>query len=458
MSDSAAQLLQSLLPTREACDCGREHILETRSIHINDHKGDSLADVVEKLIPAGRALFVFDANMKTPATEVMLRMHDAGRECLGLVAGESGCVNVDDAQINATTTAAENVRPGDLAVVIGFGSGSVNDLGKVVATNLKLPYIAYPTAASMNGYLSTVAATKRAGLKVTEPTVSTTAVVADLDIISAAPPAMTAAGFADLLSKEVCHADWTLARIVENEYHCDIPAKLAAEATRFAIDNVDEIATATRTGIESLMNALLISGAAMALAGSSSPASGGEHLISHYWDMKDPHTGGRRFHGTQVGIGIILCSTLYDHLKNFDPGDIKPHRVADESPSKEALTSALADHFGDQAPPVIEQAMKKHRSKQQARERASWIQEHWNEIWEELTPIIRPPVDVRNLLDSVGAPTAAFDIGISAELTAAALRWSRFIRGRYTVLEFASDIGQWSPNHQARILKNSGVI
>ena len=60
-------------------------------------------------------------------------------------------------------------------------------------------------------------------------------------------------------------------------------------------------------GIRLLATALMLNGIAMEICGSSRPASGSEHLISHALDLisEKPH-----LHGLQVGVATYMISQL----------------------------------------------------------------------------------------------------------------------------------------------------
>jgi glycerol-1-phosphate dehydrogenase [NAD(P)+] len=62
-------------------------------------------------------------------------------------------------------------------------------------------------------------------------------------------------------------------------------------------------------GMTLLGTALLLNGISMSICGSSRPASGSEHLISHALDTVSKRP---RLHGLQVGVATYLISLLQD--------------------------------------------------------------------------------------------------------------------------------------------------
>jgi len=183
-------------------------------------------------------------------------------------------------------------RPDDHALV-AIGSGTISDLTRYVSARLGLPYYTVATAASMDGYTSTVAPLIVAGVKLTFPGQAPTGVIADTAIYTTAPISMTAAGLGDVLGKFTSVADWEL----EDDYSPTLGAEMRAIAQK-CLDT---------TGAQSVMEALLQSGLIMERAGHSKPASGSEHHLSHFWEMKSLLRGEiPALHGAKVGLATLM--------------------------------------------------------------------------------------------------------------------------------------------------------
>ncbi len=446
MIDKLTSVISEWLASERECPCGRSHRVTTKIVRFDDCRGSALIESLGELGVGSKSLVVSDINTRPVATEVSGALRGASIETAEHVF-ESPALVADESSVDALSRVIGSVEPHSL---VGVGSGTINDICKAAATQRGIPYVSYPTAASMNGYTSAVASLKRGGLKVTDPVDAPIAVVVDLDVIRRSPREMTAAGVADLLSKFVCNADWILSREIEGGYYCDASAQLAALAAEAVIDDLNDIGAGTKNGLATLTAALVLSGIAMAAAGSSSPASGGEHLISHYWDMRGPK--GRRLHGAQVGLGTLLCARLYETLASIDPRTIACE-VPDDAPSD----GEIRDHFGAAAPAVIEQARQKRRTVAAARERAAFIRDNWSRIWSAVEPILKSTEHIRALLSRAGAPTTLRAIELAPNHAADALRWARHIRARYTVFDFAAEIGAFDEQDQRQLLDQSGI-
>lgn len=458
MTDSLRTLVDHWLAREQHCQCGVTHTVRTRIVRFDDDAGHAVVDALRQLELGPRVLVVSDTVIHAAAAATIgVTLRNASFDVVDHVfeTNESNPLATDEETVAKLNSAFRDCQPNTL---IGVGSGTINDLCKCVASKNDVAYVACPTAASMNGYTSTVASLKRGGLKTTEPVRAPDAVVVDLNVLMRSPPAMTAAGVADLMSKFVCNADWSLARLIEGAYYCHEPARLASRAADAVVDDLEAISRGERGGLETLSAALILSGMSMAMAGSSSPASGGEHLISHYWDMTLPPSDHPRLHGEQVGVGSILCATLYETLRRIDPATIDPHAIAERAEPFERLERDLRDHFGHAADAVIEQARRKHLPPAAAQTRAAFIKDHWDGLWREVAPTLKSRDVIVSILERAGAPVSLRRLDLDERAGAAALAWARHIRARYTVLDFAAEIGFFNDEHQQAMLRGSGAL
>ena len=295
----------------------------------------------------------------------------------------------------------------------------------------------------MNGYPSAISALTRAGVKTTEPCTPPVAIIADPQILATAPAAMTGAGFGDLLSKNASTADWLLGRTLHDEYFCPFSAAVADEAVRRCIANAQAIRENRPEGLAILAEALVRSGIAMVIAGSSAPASGGEHLMSHLWDMT-AHWHGRTpaLHGQQTGITTLISLKLYEKVLALDTTAV--HRLVDKQPPDEAPAAfdvRIQSVFGDIATAVLPFARQKYLSVAALRSRREHIVERWELIRRAVAPVVIPSETSRAHLQAAGALFRAADLGLSPQEVKFAYRHARWIRNRYTILDLAADLG-----------------
>ncbi len=205
---------------------------------------------------------------------------------------------------------AAAVRAGkkiDAAWYIGAGGGSVIDVAKLAAFEHGPAWISVPTSASHDGICSGRASIKETTGSSSIDAKPPAAIVADTKIISQAPFRMLAAGCADVISNLTAVLDYELAHRLKGEEYSSFAAVLARTAAEQIMENTQII----RPGIEQaswlVVKSLVVSGVSMAVAGTSRPASGAEHLFGHAIDRIAPGP----MHGEVVGVGSILMMHLH---------------------------------------------------------------------------------------------------------------------------------------------------
>ena len=199
--------------------------------------------------------------------------------------------------------------PAKTRAIIGFGGGKALDVAKYVSFLTRVPYLAVPTSLSNDGFCSPQSSLTLEGKRKSLPSAMPFGVAIDTEICLAAPEILWLAGVGDLVAKLTAVTDWKLAFNAAGTFVDDFAA-LLSDATVFQF-----IARPQRDleGVRLLGTSLMLNGIAMEVCGSSRPASGSEHLISHALDS----LGGKpRMHGLQVGIATYLVSLLQG--KNSD--------------------------------------------------------------------------------------------------------------------------------------------
>jgi len=320
--------------------------------------------------------------------------------------------------------------------LVAVGSGTVNDLTRAVAHRRERPYVVVATAASMNGYTSAIVALLERGLKTTRTADPPVAVFADPQVLVDAPIDLTLAGLGDLVSKPFCGCDWKIASLVRREYHCDVPDQLLSVPFANALEVFPWLVNRDPDAVILLFQMLLVSGLSMAVTGTSSPASGAEHLLSHYWDMVHLRDGSPlNLHGAQVGVGSLVIDRLYREIfeLDFKDADFTPN------PNLEKARKIVGEKFGTLAAAVWPQWEAKLAARtERDLER---LAQHESLIKGEIERTLAVGRKVRSVLTAAGAPTSAQQLGISADELEAAIHQGRKIRNRYTALDVAAEFG-----------------
>lgn len=226
--------------------------------------------------------------------------------------------------------------------LIGAGGGRSIDVAKLASFECKTPFVSVPTSASHDGISSPFGSVKgmdRPYSLVAKPPI---AILADTDLISQAPKKLLVSGCGDLLSKKTAVKDWELGASRTGEYFGRYSANLALLSANMIMEDAKMISSITPDGIRVVVEALISSGVAAGIAGSSRPCSGSEHLFSHAMDLVAP---GKGMHGEKCGMGTIMMAKLH----GLDYGEIRkalktigaPVQAVEIGATAEDITKAL---------------------------------------------------------------------------------------------------------------------
>ena len=217
---------------------------------------------------------------------------------------------VADDSIDTAMGLADAVRRRPVDVLVGIGGGRTLDVAKYAATRAGLPMVAVATSLAHDGLASPVSVLSAGDLRGSFGVATPIAVVVDLDFVRRSPERFLRAGIGDLLSNLSAAADWRLGNECNDEPIDGLAMALASTAAEAVVDRREP--TRSEPFLRTLAESLILSGTAMAVAGTSRPCSGACHEISHAIDQLFP---GRGTHGEQVAVG-----TMFSFLLRDDPG------------------------------------------------------------------------------------------------------------------------------------------
>jgi glycerol-1-phosphate dehydrogenase [NAD(P)+] len=287
------------------------------------------------------------------------------------------------------------------SIPVAVGSGTINDLTKLVSHRLNRPYLVVGTAASMDGYAAFGASILKDGSKETIDCPAPRAVLADLEVIGRAPDGLNASGYGDLLAKVVAGADWILAEAAGIE-----PIERSAWDTvqgllRSWVGSPDAIVRNEPLALRRLTQGLVMSGFAMQATLSSRPASGAEHQFSHLWDMQH-HTfnGVAPSHGFKVGIGTLASLALYEDLLRRDLHTFDIGTAIRAWPSIESQHERILELFdpGGLANRADEETRAKYVSPEALRDQLVRVCDNWAELRSRLAAQLIPFREMRDML------------------------------------------------------------
>lgn len=192
--------------------------------------------------------------------------------------------------------------------LLGIGSGTSIDVAKLASTEIGLPFLSVPTAASHDGIVSSRASIIHNGKSTSIEANAPMAVVADTKIIADAPYHLLAAGCGDIISNYTAVLDWEMASRLRNEQFSEYAAALSRMTAKILVDSAELIKPDLESSARIVVKALVSSGVAMSIAGSTRPASGSEHMFSHALNQFAPVPA---LHGAQCGVGSIMMMYLH---------------------------------------------------------------------------------------------------------------------------------------------------
>jgi glycerol-1-phosphate dehydrogenase [NAD(P)+] len=287
----------------------------------------------------------------------------------------------------------------------------------------------------MNGYGSANVAATIDGLKVLFHATAPRAVVARPGIILEAPFELSAAGLGDVLAKPVSSADWKLNQFLFQDYYCQFSVDLLKDLEPVYLNNPDKIGARDEASFQALFTALFYSSVAMTVTGTSAPASGGEHLVSHTLDILAGRDGqAHDLHGRQVGVSSILMAALYERV------------MAIEKPDFHQYPERIDKQFWGSLSPVVEQ---EYRNKLPRMARAADLLSQPGK-WAELQSLIKPhligPQRLKQCLERAGAAHTYSGIRmdhapLEKDLFVSVVNHASQMRDRFTILDLAALLG-----------------
>ena len=398
------------------CACGKHHSCAIKHVLIGRDAIAGLGDIAQGF---ENILLVADENTYAAAGEQTAAALSGKNLRKVIFSGKTVLIPNEEAieQINGAMNGVD--------LIVGIGSGVVQDLCKYVSFFSNIPYYIVATAPSMDGYASDGAAMILGGMKVTVSAKVPAAIIADTKVLKDAPMDMIRAGYGDIVGKYSALNDWRLSHVVNGEYLCPYIYDLTLQMVEKTLKLADGLQKREEESVGVLMEALVVVGIAMSFAGSSRPASGSEHHLSHFFEITGIIRGEEYFpHGIDVAYSTVVTCALREKLlrQQWPDARCRPERAAYEAEMDRIYGSvgsscvALQDKMGR-----YEQDMLPVYKEKVASIRA---------ILQE-TP---SAAEIEGLLSAAGLDMGEFYKLYSPEKLEDAILWAKDLKDRYTVL------------------------
>ena len=418
------------------CKCGKTHIFASEVVV----KEGALLEIpgLLKRYDAQKIFLIADRNTYAAAGKLVSQIIEAEKIKVVQCIFHEDMLEPDERSVGRAIMYYE----ADCNVVIGVGSGVINDIGKIVANVANKPYMIVGTAPSMDGYASATSSMTRDGLKISLNSKCADVIIGDLDILCNAPVKMMASGLGDMLAKYVSVCEWRIANLITGEYYCEDIAQLVREALRRCVDNAEGLLKRDKEAVKAVFEGLVIGGVAMAYAGVSRPASGVEHYFSHIWDMRGVEFGTpMEFHGIQCAMATYHAIKLYEILKRERPDYRKAHSYV-MAFELDAWENTLRGFLGKSAEAMISLEKKdgKYR-KDMHPARFSIIEKNWDGILQIIEEELPASEDIAKLLKTIGISSDLATLGVDSTCARISFMATKDIRDKYVLSRLAWDLG-----------------
>ncbi len=406
--------LNEIIKEFENCPCGHEHTTGIKAIEI----GKGIVKDVGKILKANgfaqRFLLVCDSNTLKAADGIEESLKNEGFEAVFHKYPGS----LRTAEMREVEKIQSRLK--DVGGVLSVGTGSLNDICRLAAARENKPFAIFATAASMDGFASDSAPITEGSFKITYPAKAPEIIIADTCILAAAPDFLKSAGFGDMAGKYIALIDWQVSAVLSGEYYCGRVAAL----TRKAADRIAQLAPKIRSkdpdSAKEVFEALLLTGIGMSFTKTSRPASGTEHILSHFWECKKLLNNEiSDYHGNKVGVATLLILKEYERLACLEK--VSAHKpVVDWEAVYKAygILSAEVKKYND--PPVTDSVEPLN------------VEKNWRKIC-EIVRSVPSYTQIYEMMKTAGCPVDCNEIGVGQQLKEQGLKFHPYMRGRMSL-------------------------
>ena len=421
----------------QKCACGKEHVLPKSKVISGQNVLESIVEVV-KDFNAKKVFVLSDKNTFSVCANKVLQILDKND-----IKYTSYSFNDDKLEPNEQSVGSAIMHfDYQCDLVVGVGSGVINDIGKILSATAKTPYVIIGTAPSMDGFASATSSMTRDGLKISLNSKCADVIIGDLEIMKNAPMHMLKSGLGDMIAKYVSICEWRISNAITGEYYCEKTAQIVRNAVKKCVDNASGLLNREIDAVQAVFEGLVVCGAAMAYVGCSRPASGVEHYFSHVWDMRAiTFDLPIELHGIQCAVGTYIACSLYEKIKKIRVDKEKAKNFV-QTFDYDNYPKQLKDFLGKSAISMIELEKKEQKyDKEKHGLRLDVIENKWQEILQIIDQEIPSLNELNNLFDKIGLPKTLKEIYVDENLLRKTFVATKDIRDKYVLSRLAWDLG-----------------
>ena len=403
--------ISNIINNLKNCPCGRVHTVNIKAVEIGQGMLARTAEILRNADFPRKILAVADKNTLAASGNIIKILENGGF---------SVKMKLYDDLRDPTAARVNEIcsLSADVEGILSIGTGTLNDICRRAALLSDREFAIFATAPSMDGFASGTAPIIDNGFKYTMPARQPSVIIADSDILAAAPAHLKAAGFGDIIGKFTALVDWRVAHVTVHEYYCENIANLVREALRKICAMAHRVSAEDAETAGTIMEILVFTGLAMKLAEASRPASGAEHMISHMIGMRKLADGKHAdFHGKKVGVATVTLCDLYHKATAFTP-EFRP-----DTPDWDRVYAAFGENIKDNiirenSPPITD------------RLDPADIASKWSEIARIVREELPTKVELLDIMHAAGAATTYSQIDTDESLARDVITYHPYMRDK----------------------------
>ncbi len=417
--------LKNTLDKLKNCPCGKVHTFDTEVVEIGSGITARAGEILKNAGFPEKLLVVGDDNTMRVSAGLLESLAEAGFDVAKkLIYNDMKYARVE--QVREVETLAKEVDG-----IISVGTGSLNDICRVASFELDKKFCIFATAPSMDGFASDTAPIIENEFKTSWQARQPMVILADTKILAKAPLELKSAGFGDMVAKYLGILEWRIANLLIDEYYCPAVAQITLDALEKCCSLADKVTAEDEESAGAIMEALVLSGLAMKLAGCSRPASGAEHVVSHYWECYKLARGiWPEYHGKKVGVATVVLFKIYHNLAERLP-QIEPTR---DMTNWEQVYAQFSEK---QLPEVKKLNNPTITDKVEPKK----LKETWPQICRLIKETLPTTEKLLELMNSAGCATTPEEVHVSPELFETGLRYHTYMRYRLLIPRIFPMIG-----------------
>jgi glycerol-1-phosphate dehydrogenase [NAD(P)+] len=408
--------LSKIIENLKGCPCGKVHTAATEVVEIGSGLTAKVGEILTKASFPKEILAVADCNTVKASEGIFESLAGAGFKVKKLIYEDMKYARVE--QVREVEALSK-----DIGGIISIGTGSLNDICRVVSFRQKKDFCIFATAPSMDGFASDTAPIVENNFKTSWQAEQPRIIIADTKVLAKAPVELKAAGFGDMVAKYLGILEWRIANILIDEYYCDAVANITLDAVAKMVALADKVTADDEAAAGAIMEALVLSGLAMKLAGCSRPASGAEHVVSHYLECYKLARGiWPEFHGKKVGVATLILNKIY---RNLAERVESVHATADKTDWDKvyaAFDASQVDDVKKLNTPTITDKVDPAR-----------LEAKWPEIRELIFKSLPETEALEKMMKIAGCATTPEEVHVSPELLENGLRYHTYMRYRLLI-------------------------